>query len=239
MCSSDLGAFTGARRGGYPGKFEIADGGTIFLDEIGDMPNDMQIKLLRVIEEDVITRIGSTKQIYVNVRIIAATNKNLSDETKKGNFRKDLFYRLNVLPIYLPPLRERKEDIPLLLNYFMSTISKKLNKKKVLIPEEYLVTLQESRWPGNIRELENYVERLINTESIQVVDENSTKDNEENPKNNRGVTLTLSAMEKQYIQATLDRHDGNITSCARALGIGRNTLYRKLKSYSITNGTTK
>ena len=229
------GAFTGARRGGYAGKFEIADGGTVFLDEIGEMPNDMQIKLLRVIEEGVVTRIGSYKQIYVNVRIIAATNKNLSDETMKGNFRKDLFYRLNVLPVFLPPLRERKGDIPLLLDYFLSTISKKLNKRKVSIPEEYIKALVEAPWPGNIRELENLVERIINTESIDGIDENLDKNNKENIAETKEIPLTLASMEKQYILTMLNRYNGNITSCAKALGIGRNTLYRKIKDYSITD----
>lgn len=229
------GAFTGARRGGYAGKFEIADGGTVFLDEIGEMPNDMQIKLLRVIEEGVVTRIGSSKQIYVNVRIIAATNKNLSDETMKGNFRKDLFYRLNVLPVFLPPLRERKEDIPLLLDYFLSTISKKLNKRKVSIPKEYIKALVEAPWPGNIRELENLVERIINTESIDGIDENLDKNNKENIAEAKEIPLTLASMEKQYILTMLNRYNGNITSCAKALGIGRNTLYRKIKDYSITD----
>ena len=223
------GAFTGARRGGHPGKFEIADGGTIFLDEIGDMPNDMQMRLLRVIEEGVITRIGSANQIYVDVRIIAATNKNLSQETRKGNFRKDLFYRLNVLPIYLPPLRERKGDIPLLLDYFMDSVSKKLNKKSIVIPEAHLKTLKEFKWPGIIRELENYVERLVNTESLHIIDEVEDK----NSKNGGKAVLPLSAMEKQYIETVLEKYNWNITSSAKALDIGRNTLYRKLKKYNI------
>ncbi|MCS4465766.1 sigma 54-interacting transcriptional regulator [Clostridium botulinum] len=135
------GAFTGAKRGGYRGKFENSHGGTIFLDEIGEMPLDMQIKLLRVIEEGVINRIGSSKQIPVNSRIIAATNKDLREEVEKGNFRKDLFYRINVLPVYLPALKKRREDIPLLIDYFMNKTSKHLNKRKVEIPSVYMESL--------------------------------------------------------------------------------------------------
>ena len=135
------GAFTGAKKSGHPGKFEVADGGTIFLDEIGEMPLDMQTRLLRVIEEGVVSRIGSTKEIVVDVRIISASNKNLVEEVNKESFRKDLFYRLNVLPLYLPPLRERRDDIPLLLDYFMERISKRINKRKMELPEEYLEEL--------------------------------------------------------------------------------------------------
>jgi sigma-54 dependent transcriptional regulator, acetoin dehydrogenase operon transcriptional activator AcoR len=225
------GAFTGAKKGGNAGKFELADEGTIFLDEIGEMPIDMQIKLLRVIEEGVITRIGSHRQIPVNVRIIAATNKDLKKEVAEGNFRKDLYYRLNVLPIYLPPLRERVDDIPLLFEYYMEKTSKRLNKRRVAISPEYLDYLKNHEWQGNIRELENVIELIVNTESIQpnflgkkVKVNHSAKTNS---------SLSLEQVEKQHITTVLNESLGNVTAAAKILGIGRNTLYRKLEKYDI------
>lgn len=229
------GAFTGAKRGGHPGKFEIADGGTIFLDEIGEMPIDMQTRLLRVIEEGIVSRVGSTEQIVVNVRIIAATNKDLTEEVKKGNFRKDLFYRLNVLPIRLPAMRQRKDDIPLLIEYFMKRISKRLNKKKVEIPKEYMEHLLDYDWPGNVRELENFIELIINTEYIPInlstnkIDINHTSLIEESIDD----CQKLEYIEKEHIEKVLKICGGNITVSAKKLGIGRNTLYRKLNKYDI------
>jgi PAS domain S-box-containing protein len=227
------GAFTGAKKGGNLGKFELANGGTIMLDEIGEMPIDMQTKLLRVVQEGVITRIGSSKSINVDVRIIAATNKDLKKEVELGRFRKDLYYRLNVLPIYLLPLRERKKDIPLLINFFMDNISRRLGKEPVKIPEEYLKKTMNYAWPGNIRELENVVELIINTEAIPSLyfgEEGSDEDflidlNEESYK--------LEYLEKQHIIKALKKFKGNITYTAEALGIRRNTLYSKIKKYEI------
>ena len=225
------GAFTGAKRGGNAGKFELADEGTIFLDEIGEMPMDMQIKLLRVIEEGTITRIGSHRQLPVNVRIIAATNKDLKKEVAEGNFRKDLFYRLNVLPIFLIPLRERADDIPLLFDYYMERTSRRLNKRRVAISPEYMDYLKKHEWQGNIRELENVIELIVNTESIQpnffgkkVIVNDSTKTNS---------YLSLEQLEKQHIATVLTESMGNVTTAAKILGIGRNTLYRKLEKYHI------
>lgn len=239
------GAFTGAKVAGQPGKFEIADGGTIFLDEIGEMPLDMQTRLLRVLEEDTVSRIGSAKEIIIDVRVIAATNKDLNEEVKKGNFRKDLYYRLNVLPIRLPPLRERKTDIPLLSQFFMERISIKLNKKSINIDEETMKSLLEYEWPGNVRELENVIELIVNTESVPdsfrktgaAADEmteinleqseqvTSSKISEEN--------LNLEFVEKKCILKALNLYNGNISLCAKTLGIGRNTLYRKMERYGI------
>jgi PAS domain S-box-containing protein len=229
------GAFTGAKRGGYAGKFEISDGGTIFLDEIGEMPIDMQTKLLRVIEEGVITRIGGQKQITVDTRIIAATNKDLKKEVENGNFRKDLYYRLNVLPIYLPPLRERREDIIPLIIHLMGTISVRLNKKPVAIPEDYLKKMVEYNWPGNIRELENVVELIINTEALplNVFSEKVSSAEEFIPLNRE--YLSLKEVEKEHIIKVMKKFDGNISKTALVLGIGRNTLYRKLEEYEINN----
>lgn len=234
----DEGAFTGAKRSGHPGKFEIADGGTIFLDEIGEMPLDMQTRLLRVIEEGTVGRIGGTKEIVVDVRIIAATNKDLVEEVSRGNFRKDLFYRLNVLPIRLPSLKERKDDIPLLIDYFMERISRRINKRMLEIPEDYMKDLIEYSWPGNIRELENLIELMLNTgcrdnrplrnkvefepEDIPEIDERE---------------FNLEAVEREHICKTLQYYNGNISNSAKALGLGRNTLYRKIEKYGIVNGT--
>lgn len=226
------GAFTGAKKGGNAGKFEIAEGGTIFLDEIGEMPSDMQTKLLRVIEESVITRIGSAQQIPINVRIIAATNKDLKNEVERGNFRKDLYYRLNVLPLCIPPLRERKDDIPELINYYMDKVSRRLNKRKIDISEEYMKYLLKYDWPGNIRELENVIEQIINSEAIQTNLWNETA-NAENSYNNTAPNQSLEESEKQLIINVINQVGGNMTLAAKALGIGRSTLYRKIRSYGI------
>lgn len=225
------GAFTGAKKGGNAGKFELADEGTIFLDEIGEMPIDMQIKLLRAIEEGVITRIGSHRQIPINVRIIAATHKDLKKEVAEGNFRKDLFYRLNVLPIHLPPLRERANDIPLLFDYYMDKTSKRLNKRRVDISPEYLDYLKNHEWQGNIRELENVIELMVNTESVQ--SNFLGKKVKVDHANKTNTILSLEQVEKQHIITVLNESMGNVTTAAKILGIGRNTLYRKLEKYGI------
>lgn len=226
------GAFTGAKKGGNAGKFEIADGGTIFLDEIGEMPTDMQIKLLRVISESTITRIGSSKPIPIDVRIMAATNKDIKHEIERGNFRKDLYYRLNVMPIYLPSLRERKDDIPELVNYYMEKTSKMLNKRTVEIPEVYMKYLMDYDWPGNVRELENVIELIINSETIKF--NVSNKETEvQRSTINLNTNLSLEMIEKQHIIKVLKAVKGNITLAASILEIGRNTLYRKTEKYNI------
>ena len=232
------GSFTGAKRGGNPGKFEIADGGTIFLDEIGEMPLDMQTRLLRVIQEGVVTRVGSNSQFPVDVRIIAATNKDLYEEVNKGNFRLDLYYRLKVLPIHLPPLRERREDIPLLVEFFNQKISKSLNKKEMEIPEAYLRELIAYDWPGNVRELENILELMLNTRQMPRLTR-MTKDSvyklDEIPvlPSNGDFSLSLEAVEREHIKRMLTANAYNISITAKSLGIGRNTLYRKMTQYGI------
>lgn len=221
------GAFTGAKPEGHPGKFEVADGGTLFLDEIGEMPYELQTRLLRVIEEGTVRRIGGSREIPIDVRIIAATNRNLREEMEKGNFRKDLYYRLNVLPLRLPPLRERVDDIPLLFNYFMERKANKLNKKMVQVSEDYMDKLKEYSWPGNIRELENMVELIINTESIPM----SFQQGDIESKSLKSIytPFTLEEVEVEHIKKTLAYYEGNITKAANALGISRNTLYRKIE----------
>jgi transcriptional regulator with PAS, ATPase and Fis domain len=229
------GSFTGAKRGGHPGKFEIADGGTIFLDEIGEMPLDMQTKLLRVIQEGVVSRVGSSSQFPVDVRIIAATNKDLYEEVTKGNFRLDLYYRLKVLPIYLPALRHRSEDIPLMTTYFINKISKRLNKAPIKIPADYMEKLMRYNWPGNVRELENIVELMLNTRKLpelettdQILPERYHMDTELSPE-----ITKLDDFEKCHIENILKLNDYNLSSAAKMLGIGRNTLYRKIEKYQL------
>ena len=227
------GAFTGAKKSGQPGKFEIAHKGTIFLDEIGEMPLESQTRLLRVLEEGIISRIGATDQIAVDVRIIAASNKDLKEEVRNGNFRRDLFYRLNVLPINIIPLRERPDDIPLLVEYFMQKISRRLNKKQVSITKEQMDRLMKYSWPGNIRELENLIELIINLEYVPT---DILKMKENHQSFNQAINyddLSLESMEKNHILKVLKLNNGNITTTAKTLNIGRNTLYRKINKYDI------
>lgn len=226
------GAFTGAKRSGHPGKFEIADGGTIFLDEVGEMRLDMQARLLRVIQEGVVTRVGSNEPISVDVRIIAATNKNLKEEVARGNFRLDLYYRLNVLPVKLPALRERSEDIPLLVEYFMTRIGHRLNKKPVDIDELSLQRMMRYDWPGNVRELENFVELILNTEKVPV-DLIVNQFRKEPLTAGMSRLASLEEVESQHIREVLRIQRGNISQVAKILGIGRNTLYRKMEKYGI------
>jgi transcriptional regulator of acetoin/glycerol metabolism len=224
------GAFTGAKKGGNPGKFELADGGTILLDEIGEMPLDMQVKLLRVLEEGFITRLGGKKPIPVDVRMIASTNKDLEGEVASGRFRKDLYYRLNVLPLYVPPLRERKGDIRILTEYFMNKISKDLNKNKINIADENLILMEKYDWPGNIRELQNIVELIINTETFPTY--YFTK-KEQYMHNYNEENMDIETVEKEHLIKIIKRCNGNITHSADILGIRRNTLYSKIKKYNI------
>lgn len=228
----DEGAFTGAKQGGQIGKFELADGGTIFLDEIGEMPLEMQTKLLRTIEEGTIVRVGGRQEIPVDVRIIAATNKILREEVKKGNFRHDLYYRLNVIPLEIPSLRERVTDIPLLANYFMNRIAYRINKRPVEISESQMNWMKEYAWPGNVRELENFIELAINKErlpQLSMREENKVK----RPVVEGIQSISLEEMEKRHIEYILQQEDYNMTNAAKVLRIGRNTLYRKVEKYKI------
>ncbi|WP_461204302.1 sigma-54-dependent Fis family transcriptional regulator [Clostridium sp. DL1XJH146] len=227
------GAFTGARKGGAPGKFELANGGTIFLDEIGEMPLDMQVKLLRVLQEGNISRVGGTKVIKINTRIIAATNKNLYEEVRKKTFREDLYYRLRVIPINLPSLRERKGDLGLLLRHFLQNKAYKLNKPIPHISDDIKRRIKEYSWPGNIRELENFVENLVNLDgktSFDIEEQNIYKPKEVEFGNE---DVSLEELEKKYIIQCLDKYEYNISKVARILKISRNTLYTKMKKYKI------
>jgi len=231
------GSFTGARRGGQAGKFQIADGGTIFLDEIGDMSLAVQMRLLRVIQERKVLRIGSARESDVDVRIIAATHKDLRAAAERGDFRFDLYYRLNVLEIRIPPLRERTEDIPPLVMHLAERIASRFNRKSIPISAEFLDKAKLYHWPGNVRELENAIERAI----IRAGDNCSlTADLFDFPGKPLALAATIMAdalplkdTERQSIAQALQSSNWNVRQTARKLGIGRNTLYRKLKKYGI------
>ncbi|KRU24552.1 Fis family sigma54 specific transcriptional regulator [Clostridium sporogenes] len=236
------GAFTGARRGGHAGKFELANGGTLFLDEIGEMPLDMQVSLLRVLQEGYVTRVGGDKVIPVDVRIIAATNKDLKKEVEKGTFRQDLYYRLSVIPIKLPPIRERKGDLPILIKYFFRIKSIKLNKPMPHIKEDIYHNMLQYNWPGNIRELENFIENIVNLrgDSSFMLEEDfkNIEDKHNFHENNIGLLYsnkirTLEEIEKEAIINTVNEYNRNMSQSAKALGITRATLYSKLKKYNI------
>jgi len=231
------GAFTGAKRGGRPGKLELASGGTVLLDEIGDMPIDMQIKLLRVLQTGEVARIGQHKSILINLRIIAATHFDLKQEVANGNFREDLFYRLNVLPIIIPPLRERPDDIVLLAKHILYRCCQALNKPGVRFSSESEQILESYYWPGNIRELENVVERAVNLVNGNVIEPKLF--GLLNPSKNKTILSThrgslLGEVEKQAIIEIVEGMEFNISKAAKTLGITRSTLYKKLKKYNLS-----
>lgn len=230
------GAFTGSRRGGGQGKFELADGGTIFLDEIAEIPLELQAVLLRVIEDKSVTRIGGTQVRLVNVRIVAATNKNLSEEIEKGTFREDLYYRLNVFVIHMPSLNERLDDIPLLVDLFVARASKTMGKRIDKISNKVIESFINYPWPGNVRELQNTIERMMNFVKSNELTEDLI------PKEIREYHLTLTApsnfesledVERQMLVSMLDK---TITKSqiAKKMRISRTTLYRKLEKYGLS-----
>ncbi|MDN5351776.1 MAG: hypothetical protein PWQ12_695 [Clostridiales bacterium] len=231
------GAFTGAKKGGKIGKFKVADTGTIFLDEIADLPMNMQVKLLRVLQDREIERIGATTSEKVDVRVIAATNKSLEDMVSEGLFRLDLYYRLNVVNIRIPPLRERKNDIPILAQHLIEKISKNENVPVKAISQSTLEYLKSYEWPGNVRELENILERAINFLEDEVIIEpkhlpakiTGTK----NMEFTRSLKETLENVEKDTIINSLILSGGNKTEAADLLGISRTSLYEKLTRYKI------
>jgi len=236
------GAFTGARKKGKPGKFLIADKGTTFLDEIGDMKYSLQAKLLQVLQEGCIYPVGSVNPIQVDVRIIAATNRKLEEQVEKGLFREDLYYRLNVVVLELPPLRDRKEDIKELIHHLIPRINKKLEKNVESVEPEVYHRLLSYDWPGNIRELENVLESAINlTEGKALTLKDIPARFVKNLMNSKGTEdprhLSLKAIssstEKQVIDAALEVTDGNRTETAILLNISRTALYNKLKKYGL------
>lgn len=248
------GSFTGAKGSGAKGKFELANGGTIFLDEIGEMPIDMQVTLLRALQEREITRIGGSKPIPIDVRVISATNKDLKEQIKQGEFREDLYYRLTVFPVNLPPLKDRIGDIPILLDYFLEKKSLKLNKDIPVISEDIFKKIISYCWPGNIREFENFIENLVllkGSPSFKIDLEEChclTHDNLGNPiekvntiicptpmENVNEEIIPLDILEKNEIIKALRICENNITSAAKALGVSRAGLYKKMKRHEIEN----
>lgn len=232
------GAFTGAMKGGKPGKFQLAQGGTIFLDEIGDMPLHLQTKLLRILQGKSFEKIGSHKSIIVDARVIAATNKELDKMVEQGEFREDLFYRLNVIPIIIPPLRERIGDVKILLKHFLEQYNRKLNKDIKGFSADVDSILLNNKWRGNVRELENVVEYAINMETTQFITINSIpqkiKSAYESSVNYKNI-IPIQEMEKDLINNALDIYGRTVTGkklAAEALGISISTLYRKVIEYN-------
>ncbi len=233
------GAFTGAKRGGHPGKFELADGGTIFLDEIGDMPLDTQANLLRVLETREIVRVGGHEVIPVNVRVIAATHKDLEREVELGNFRQDLYYRLNVMPIKIPPLRERKEDVKALTDYFLEKFCIRMEKRIVGVSTSFYRGMIKYNWPGNVRELQNVMQQIINmaddkdTLTYKNIPNYIKPNNISNNLETTNRLLSLEDIEKITIEKTVNEVGGNLSLASRILGISRSSLYRKIYKYNL------
>jgi transcriptional regulator with PAS, ATPase and Fis domain len=250
------GAFTGAKKGGKMGQFENANGGTLFLDEIGDMPLSMQSKLLRVLQEKEVRRVGGQKSTPIDVRVIAATHRNLEKMVEEGEFRQDLYYRLNVIKIDIPPLRKRKEDIPLISISLLKKLEKRFFRKGIELSDEVLENLMEHKWPGNIRELENVLERCVNVldgNTIQLVHlplylreqperdeqnqaipiDNDAASSISAPLSVKPLKETLAVAEKQAIQNALALTGGNKLEAANLLEISKTSFYEKCKLYDI------
>ncbi|MDI6783291.1 MAG: sigma-54 dependent transcriptional regulator [bacterium] len=234
----EKGAFTGAIRN-RKGMFELADNGTLFLDEVSEIPLSTQVKLLRVIEEQEFMRVGGIKSIKVDVRIIAATNKDLKQAVADGKFRDDLFFRLNVVGIHIPPLRERQEDIPIMVTRFFAEVAKENNKPVPTISQEAIPALARYDWPGNVRELRNVIESVLVTlrsDTIQISDLPTYISKLPAPTGQQAelpVGLSMEEVEKEMIHRTLSRVNGNRTKAATILKIGLRTLHRKIKQYGL------
>ncbi len=243
----EKGAFTGALRT-RRGKFEYGQGGTIFLDEIGDISQGMQVKLLRVLQEGTFERVGGNQPIRVDVRIISATNQDLDGRVKRNDFRIELFYRLNVVPIHIPPLRERIEDIPLLVKYFIQGLNKAFNKNIQHITPRALKQLMQHDWPGNVRELENVLERAFVTTEDDTIDQvifscgpgrglagNSGETLDTEIPFHVAKSLLVNRFEKAYIHEALNRNQGNVSATAKRTGISSRTLWRKIRAYGLND----
>lgn len=242
----EKGAFTGAEKA-QEGKFELADNGTLFLDEIGDMSLKTQAKILRILQEQRFERVGGRKTINVNVRVIAATNKDLFQEIKDGNFREDLYYRLKVFPLEVPPLRERSEDIPMLIGEFITRLNKQHGFKPLSFTDQALKVLIHYSWPGNVRELKNFVERMLIMFSGKEVGPDKLPpeitdglkiENQEQlplplPEGEVDFKQARADFEAQFLEAKLREYKGNVSKLAEAVGLERSSLYRKLKAYNI------
>lgn len=232
------GAFTGAKKGGKKGKFQLASGGTLFLDEIGDMPLSMQVKLLRALQDGEIEPIGSTKSISVDVRIIAATNRPLENMIEEKRFREDLFYRINVVPFNIPPLRERAEDLKLLIAYFIDKVTNRLGKRIAGIEKTVMGILMSYSWPGNIRELENVIEAAVHLTKGEQITLNSLPDYLQTQTamyrfNNKKLKDIMEETEKWVLRQSLEENNDDKVQVCRELGISRSTLYEKLHKYGL------
>jgi two-component system nitrogen regulation response regulator NtrX len=235
------GAFTGAvadRRG----KFELAHGGTIFLDEIGDMSLKTQAKVLRVLQEQVLTAVGGSRDTRVDARVVAATNKDLTQEIRGGRFREDLYFRLNVVPIFVPPLRDRQEDIPILAEHFMAMLAKEYGRRPKSFERDAITALQQYSWPGNVRELRNLVERLmimvpgdrITSRDLSFLESTSVAaPGAARPASMGPLHDARDQFERDYILRALAQQQGNISRTAEMLGVERSNLYRKMKAFGI------
>jgi DNA-binding NtrC family response regulator len=232
----EKGSFTGAHRTA-PGKFELAHGGTLFLDEIGDLPLVVQGKLLRAIQEREIERLGGSRPVPLDVRVLAATNVNLRQAVRERAFREDLFYRLNVVPLHVPPLRERREDIPRLARHFVKKIARESRRDVRDVSSGALDALARYGWPGNVRELENVMERAVALARGSRVEAEDLPEEVRRVETPRapltGAVRPLAIVEQEYILAALASNHGNQTRTAQQLRIGSATLYRKLKAYGI------
>ncbi|QGY41543.1 AAA domain-containing protein [Pseudodesulfovibrio cashew] len=232
------GAFSGALKEGSPGKFELADGGTLFLDEIGEMPLEAQVSLLRLLQESEVTRLGGKQAKRIDVRIIAATNKDLPAAVRNKAFREDLYYRLNVLTINIPPLRHREGDVELLTRVFLKKFAATLRKKHLRLSREAMEALDAYPWPGNVRELENCIERLVNVARGDTIDmpdlpQEIVSDMVRSPLSPSSPAMSLKGIQKALILDTLRETGGNLRRASSILNISRTTLYTKLKQYSI------
>ncbi|MEH7392935.1 sigma-54 interaction domain-containing protein, partial [Bacillus sp. JJ1474] len=230
------GAFTGARQKGQIGKVELANSGTLFLDEIGDMPLPMQSSLLRVLQEKEIVRVGGTKPIPVDVRVICATHRNLHKHVIENQFRQDLYYRINIFTVKVPSLRERTDDLPELINHFLLTLRSELGLGELYLTDELMDYLKKYSWPGNIRELRNVIEHAVhfvtgNQLKLEHLPELSKLSNISNHNTNLNLNENVKAVEYATIQTALNQTNGNKTRAAKLLGIDRSQLYKKLREY--------
>lgn len=255
------GAFTGALKGGRPGKFELADGGTVFLDELGELPLELQSRFLRVLQSRQVMRLGGGQPVPVDIRVIAATNRNLLEQIRTKSFRDDLYYRLNVLSIHIPPLRSRPEDVLLLMEHFLKKYQIKMHRQGLMFTREAVEALLRNPWLGNVRELENTVARAVQiceteirpedlrpeqyvfqTDSLSTVPPNAASPVNELVQNAHQETSSVSSNQLRTLQAefylsTLRRHNGNIAETARSLGVARSTIYKKMRALGIDANT--
>ena len=227
----EKGAFTDARES-RPGKFEAASGSTLFLDEIGNLPVGLQAKLLAVLQNREITRLGSNRKIPVDIRLIAATNRNLPEMVARSSFREDLFYRINTIQIEIPPLRSRREDIPLFIDYFLKKYIALYKRTGLTLHPQAAAKLEAYDWPGNIRELQHTIEK-----AVILAEKNMIRAGDLFIRPGKAVSFTevpnLSDVERQAIEAAITQNDGNLTAAAEQLGVSRQTLYNKLKRFNL------